>query len=190
MPTIAIAIVGAGPGLGLSIAKTFGRHGFEVARVSRNNDNLEALVARLAEFHVNSAAFPADVTDQTGLTDALEKPVAQFGGIDVLEYSPYSGLTPLRPEDMNVGHLQPEIDHHLYGAVTAARTVLPPMQKAGAGTLLFTTGGGAITPYPMLSALNAAQAATRNWALHLHNVLQQLEPSQLQSSSQTKFSAV
>jgi short-subunit dehydrogenase len=31
----AIAIVGAGPGLGLSIAKVFGSHGFDIALISR-----------------------------------------------------------------------------------------------------------------------------------------------------------
>jgi len=33
-----IAIVGAGPGLGLSIAKAFGRNGFSVALVSRSQE--------------------------------------------------------------------------------------------------------------------------------------------------------
>ena len=31
-----IAIVGAGPGLGMAIAREFGRHDFEVALLSRN----------------------------------------------------------------------------------------------------------------------------------------------------------
>ncbi|MFE4723990.1 SDR family NAD(P)-dependent oxidoreductase, partial [Streptomyces sp. NPDC056728] len=44
-----IAIVGAGPGLGLSIAKVFGVHGFDVALISRNKVKLDALVAELAE---------------------------------------------------------------------------------------------------------------------------------------------
>jgi len=36
---------------------------------------------------------------------------------------------------------------------------------------LFTTGGGAINPYPMLATVNAAQAALRNWVLNLNAVL-------------------
>ncbi len=40
MPTI--AIVGAGPGLGLPIAREFGSHGFDVALISRNPDKLAA----------------------------------------------------------------------------------------------------------------------------------------------------
>jgi hypothetical protein len=39
------------------------------------------------------------------------------------------------------------------------------------GTLLFTTGGGAINPYAMLATANAAQAALRNWVLNLNGAL-------------------
>lgn len=47
MPTV--AIVGAGPGLGLSLARDFGSKGFQVALLSRSQDRLGDLVAQLAE---------------------------------------------------------------------------------------------------------------------------------------------
>ncbi|GAA1008312.1 short-chain dehydrogenase [Acrocarpospora pleiomorpha] len=169
MPTI--AIVGAGPALGLSIAKLFGAHGFEVALISRNKDKLDTLVAQLAEAGITAAAFPADVSDRPALTAALEQAAARLGAIDVLEYSPYSGLEMVSPQEVTVDNLQPEIEHLLYGAVTATQTVLPAMLEAGSGTLLFTTGGGAINPYPMLATTNMAQAALRNWVHNLHNTL-------------------
>ena len=42
-----IAIVGAGPGLGLSIAKKFGTNGFRAALIARSKDSLDQLVANL-----------------------------------------------------------------------------------------------------------------------------------------------
>jgi hypothetical protein len=45
------------------------------------------------------------------------------------------------------------------------------MLDAGQGALLFTTGGGSITPNPMLGNVNAAAAALRNWVLNLNGVL-------------------
>ncbi|MFI9842053.1 SDR family oxidoreductase [Nonomuraea sp. NPDC051941] len=169
MPTI--AIVGAGPGMGLSIAKVFGRHGFQVALVARSKDNLDALVAQLAADDITAAGFPADVSDLPALTTALAQATDHFGGIDVLEYSPHGGLTMVNPPEVTVDNLQPAIQHLLYGAVTATQAVLPAMLAAGAGTLLYTTGGGAINPYPMLATMNTAQAALRNWVLNLHNTL-------------------
>jgi short-subunit dehydrogenase len=44
MTVTSIAIVGAGPQLGLAIARTFGSQGFDVALISRNRDKLDALV--------------------------------------------------------------------------------------------------------------------------------------------------
>ncbi|MPY53783.1 SDR family NAD(P)-dependent oxidoreductase [Streptomyces acidicola] len=169
MPTI--AIVGAGPGLGLSIAKVFGGHGFDVALVSRSKDKLDTLAAELAEAGITAEGFPADVADSAQLATALEQAIARFGRIDVLEFSPHAGLTMTAPQDVTVDVLRQQIDSLLYGAVTAVQTVLPGMLEAGAGTLLFTTGGGALTPYPMLADANIAQAGQRNWALNLHNTL-------------------
>jgi NADP-dependent 3-hydroxy acid dehydrogenase YdfG len=169
MPTI--AIVGAGPGLGASIAKAFGRNGFRVAVISRNPDNLGKLAAQLIDSGITAAAFAADVADRHALTGALENAAARFNGIDVLEYSPHAGLNRVSPVDVTPDNLQPQIEQLLYGAITATQTVLPGMLRAGTGTLLFTTGGSAINPYPMLATANAAQAAQRNWALNLHNVM-------------------
>ncbi|MET9386972.1 SDR family NAD(P)-dependent oxidoreductase [Streptomyces sp. NPDC002928] len=169
MPTI--AIVGAGPGLGLSIAKVFGGHGFDVALISRTKDKLDALVAELAEAGITAEAFPADAGDSAQLSDALGAAIARFGRIDVLEFSPHAGLSMTAPKEVTIDTLRPQIDSLLYGAVAAVQAVLPGMIEAGSGTLLFTTGGGAVNPYPMLADVNIAQAGQRNWAINLHNTL-------------------
>ncbi len=169
MPTI--AIVGAGPGLGLSLAKTFGAQGYDAALVSRSKDRLDDLVEQLETTGITAAAFPADVADHAALARALADASDRFGGIDVLEFSPYAGLTPVQPEDVTATTLRPAVDELLLGAITAVQAVLPAMLEAGAGTVLTTTGGGAINPYPMLAPVNIAQAGLRNWVLNLHQTL-------------------
>ncbi|MFE2319166.1 SDR family NAD(P)-dependent oxidoreductase [Streptomyces sp. NPDC059441] len=169
MPTI--AIVGAGPGLGLSISKVFGGHGFDVALISRTKDKLDALVADLTEAGITAQAFPADAGDPAQLAEALQAAIARFGRIDALEFSPLAGMSTTTPKEVTVDTLRPQIDSLLYGAVAAVQTVLPGMLEAKSGTLLFTTGGGAIDPYPMLATINIAQAGQRNFAINLHNTL-------------------
>jgi NADP-dependent 3-hydroxy acid dehydrogenase YdfG len=178
MPTI--AIVGAGSGLGASIARLFGSHGFDIALIARSTDRLTSLVQQLTYEGLNARGFSADVTERPSLTTALHEAEEELGGIDVLEYSPapkaaVAGQLPdlelAGPLDVTVENLQPEIDYHLYGSVTAARAVLPGMIERDRGTLLFTTGGGSINPSPLLGNVNAAQAAMRNWAINLHQVL-------------------
>ncbi|PUB32012.1 short subunit dehydrogenase [Promicromonospora sp. AC04] len=171
MPTI--AIVGAGPGLGLSIAKVFGSHGFSVALVARTQAKLDDLAAQLAEQGIEAAGFAADILDAESVRAAFAGIVERFGQVDVLEFSPavhaavpgfeMSGVLETTPDTV-----RPQIDFYLNGALRAAHQVLPAMLERGAGTLLFTTGGGSVTPIPMMGNINAAAAALRNWVLNLH----------------------
>jgi NAD(P)-dependent dehydrogenase (short-subunit alcohol dehydrogenase family) len=119
MPTI--AIVGAGPGLGLSIAKVFGRNGFSVALVARTETKLDALVAELGEAGIDATGFAADVMDRPSLAAAFTRIKERFGDIDVLEYSPaphnpVPGITMAGPLEATVDNLQPQLDYYLYGA--------------------------------------------------------------------------
>ncbi|MEU5263068.1 SDR family NAD(P)-dependent oxidoreductase [Amycolatopsis sp. NPDC021455] len=172
MPTI--AIVGAGPGLGLAVARTFGSNGFDVALVARNRAKLDDLAGKLAAEGITAAAFPADVLDPEALTRALGDAAARFGGIDVLEYSPagtFGSTAPTVPSETEPADVRRELDFQLSGAITATRAVLPAMRAAGTGTLLYTTGAGSIDPVPQLGNVNAAAAALRNWVLNLHKEL-------------------
>lgn len=172
MPTI--AIVGAGPGLGLALGRTFGSHGFNVALIARNRTKLDVLTTQLGSDGIPAAAFAADVRDRPALTQALNDAAHQFGGIEVLEYSPggTAGTTTLTlPSRTTPEDLQYEVEFQLYGAITATQAVLPALRAAEAGTLLFTTGAGSVDPVPQVGNVNAAAAALRNWAINLNKEL-------------------
>lgn len=171
MPTI--AIIGAGPGLGLAIARKFGRNGYDAALVARNADKLEALVAELAADGITAESFVADVGDQNSLITALDTARERFGSIDVLKFSPHGGnlQSMVGPLEVTVETLRPVVDTMLFGAVTSVQAVLPAMRERGTGTILITAGTGSIDPVPYFGTLNTAQAATRNWILNLHRQL-------------------
>ncbi|HSZ45971.1 MAG TPA: SDR family NAD(P)-dependent oxidoreductase [Streptosporangiaceae bacterium] len=172
----AIALVAAGARLGLSLGKTFGGHGFDVALIARSTERLDELTEKLAAEGVTAAGFPADVTDRSALTAALNSAAESFGGIDVLHYSsPGAGTTEtLRSTgalDVTVDNLRPQVESTCYGAITATRAVLPAMLAAGTGTLLYTTGGSSVTPAPVFASAGMAGAALRKWALTLNRAL-------------------
>jgi NAD(P)-dependent dehydrogenase (short-subunit alcohol dehydrogenase family) len=172
MPSI--AIVGAGPGLGLAIARTFGSEGFDVALVSRNRAKLDGLIEQLASEDIVAAAFPADVLDRPALIEALHDATRHFGGVEVLEYSPSGTVetTPMTsPSQTSPEDVERQMEFQLYGAIAATRAVLPAMRQSGAGTLLYTTGAGSVDPVPQIGNVNAAAAALRNWAINLHKEL-------------------
>jgi NADP-dependent 3-hydroxy acid dehydrogenase YdfG len=176
MPTI--AIVGAGPGLGLSIAKVFGASDFSVALVSRTQEKLDDLAAELSEVGIDAAGFAADVMDRPSLADAFARIKSRFGEVDVLEYSPaphnpVPGITMTGPLEATLENIQPQLEYYLYGGITAARQVLPGMIQRDSGTLLFTTGGSSMDPLvgtPEMGTVAIASAALRAWVLKLHQV--------------------
>ena len=172
----AIAIVGAGPQLGMSIARTFGAQGFDVALISRDRAKLEGLANELnSSGAITAEAFPADVLDREALTQALKDATERFGRIGVLEYSPVGtmGSTVLTtPSETSPADVQEQLEFQLYGAIAATQAVLPAMREAGSGTLLYTTGAGSIEPVPQVGNVNAAAAALRNWAINLHKELE------------------
>jgi NAD(P)-dependent dehydrogenase (short-subunit alcohol dehydrogenase family) len=172
----AIALVAAGSRLGLSLGKTFGDHGFNVALIARSKERLDWLTGELAADGVTAAAFPADVTDRSALAAALDSAARRFGGIDVLHYSsPGAGtIETLRSTgalDVTVDNLRPQIESTCYGAITATRAVLPAMLATGTGTLLYTTGASSVTPAPVFVSAGMAGAALRKWALTLSDAL-------------------
>jgi NAD(P)-dependent dehydrogenase (short-subunit alcohol dehydrogenase family) len=171
-----IAVVGAGPGLGLAIARRFGREGFQVALISRTQSKLDALAAELAADGIEAAGFAGDVLDRPSLRAAVDAAAERFGRIDVLEYSPApSGEAPdLARADVTqvtVENIQPQVEHYVYGGVTAAQAVLPGMLQRGIGTLLFTTGASSLLTFPQLGNIGIGAAGLRNYALALNAAL-------------------
>ena len=50
--------------MGLAIARTFGRNGFAVALLARDQAKLDQLVAQLADEEITAAGFRADIADR------------------------------------------------------------------------------------------------------------------------------
>lgn len=67
-----VVITGAGPQLGMSIARRFGREGFSVALLARRRDPLAELAADLRDQEIDAEAFPADIRDPDSLRTAPE----------------------------------------------------------------------------------------------------------------------
>jgi NADP-dependent 3-hydroxy acid dehydrogenase YdfG len=172
MPTI--AIIGAGLGLGLSIAKRFGREGFTVGLVSRTQKNLDALARELASHGVEAAGFAADAADPTALAGAITRITERFGAVDVLSFSPSApgtaDLAPVAVTDLTLRSVRPQLDFYLGGGLNAAQHVLPAMTARGSGTIIFTTGGTSANPgmMPAFGNIAVGAGALRTYALSLH----------------------
>jgi NAD(P)-dependent dehydrogenase (short-subunit alcohol dehydrogenase family) len=176
MPTI--AIIGAGPILGLSTAKLFGRNGFQVALVSRTQANLDKLVAELAGDGIEAAGFAGDVTDAASIESALTTVRERFGAIDVLSFAPVTkdprvGTDIVGPLEMTVENTQKQLEVQLFGAINTVRAALPDMVERGSGTVLFTTAYASVQPLPFVANFGLAGATVRYYAATLHSELKE-----------------
>jgi short-subunit dehydrogenase len=164
-----IAILGAGPGLGLSIAKKFGANGFQVALISRNADKLNTLVEELRSLNIEAAAFPADVYNKEQVIAAFHDIKAKYGFIDVLEFSPTSGGYPPTPaSQVTAENALDAFQALVVAAIRSVEQVLPEMLEKRSGALLFTTGLSSIYPMQMMGNVGIALSGLRNYALNLH----------------------
>lgn len=167
-----IAIIGAGKGLGLAVAERFGREGFSIALISRNQDRLDGLAASLREQGITAAGFAANVRDGDSLRTALERATEQLGPIEVLQYSPLPAKEYMRPVlETTADDLVGPIEFSVYGSVNAVRQVLPGMRSIGHGTILFVNGGSAVRPGARVTGTSVAFAAESAYAQLLHDAV-------------------
>lgn len=140
-----IAIIGAGPGLGAAVARKFGREGFAVALISRDQSKLDALAVELAADGVTARGYAADVLQPQQLEAALASAAAELGPITTLQYSPLPSRDYLKP----VLDLTPELalealQFSALGLIHAVRTVLPSMRERGDGSIILINGGTSV----------------------------------------------
>lgn len=169
-----IAIIGAGPGLGLSLAKKFGSNDFNVALVSRNENTLIPMVEELTALNINTKYYVADVRDLEKLGSTMEEIEKEFGQINVVEFSPYAGPQVFRHAlTMEIEDVKDQYETQVLPAVKLVQKVLPSMRKNKSGAILFNTGISALYPISGLGNTGIACSGLRNYAQNLHNLLKE-----------------
>lgn len=167
-----IAIVGAGPGLGAAVARRFGREGFSVALISRDQAKLDALAAELAGEGITARGYAADVRDGDSLDSALGDAAAELGPVTVLQYSPLPSRTYLEPVlDLTPELAQEALAFSALGLIHAARAVLPAMRAAGEGSIVLINGGTSVKARAGFSGTSVAFPAESAYGEMLHEAL-------------------
>ena len=172
MPTL--AIVGAGPGLGAAVARRFGREGFAVALLSRDQEKLDSLAADLGNAGIVARGSAADVRDPATLEAARARAAAALGPVTVLQYSPLPSRDYLKP----VLDLTPELAlealrFSALGLIHAARAVLPAMREAGEGSIILINGGTSVKARAGFAGTSVAFPAESAYGEMLHDALEE-----------------
>jgi len=169
-----IAIIGAGPGLGAAVARKFGREGFSVALISRNQSKLDTMAAELTGAGLTAKVFTADVRVPAELESALERAAAELGPITALQYSPLPSRNYLKP----VLELTPELalealQFSALGLIHSVRAVLPAMREAGDGSIILVNGGTSVKARAGFAGTSVAFPAESAYGEMLHDALEE-----------------
>jgi NAD(P)-dependent dehydrogenase (short-subunit alcohol dehydrogenase family) len=149
-------IIGAGPGLGTSIARRLAREGHAIGLVARSEATVDAALAALSD--VDALGVTADVTDEVALRAALDEIAERFAVPELLVYN----AALIRRDAVGELSARQHLDAwavNVVGAITAVAQLAPQMAKAGGGTVVIT--GGLPDPDPGATSLSLGKAGVR-----------------------------
>ncbi|NUP50834.1 MAG: SDR family NAD(P)-dependent oxidoreductase [Catenulispora sp.] len=158
-----IAIYGAGPALGLAVARRFGGEGFRVALVARRREALDAMVGALSADGLEAAGFQADIADPAEALRAADEIEDRFGAIDVLEHSPTPAGPSVSPLDIDTRTAAAVLDLYVLTPIALVNRLLPGMRERGDGALLFAMGAAAKYPTGRYAAPSVALPGLRGY---------------------------
>jgi short-subunit dehydrogenase len=161
-----LLLVGAGPGLGLAIARRFAREGYRISLVARGADGLDKLAESLADTGARIDTITADASDPEALGDRITAAYSAQDAPGVIVYNAVMGA-PDQLLSSSVAHLQTAYAVDVIGAIVVVQRAAPAMQAAGAGTIIVTGGGFADYPIPALATVSLGKAALRSAATML-----------------------
>ena len=154
-------VTGGSKGIGRGIATTFAAGGVNVLVTARNQTDLDATVAELADQPGRVSGLQADVTNPQDCRRAVETAVEQNGGLDIVCANagifPSGKLEELTPEDIDQ-----VLAVNFKGTVFIIQAALSALTASGHGRVIVTSSiTGPITGYP--AGHTTEQAKPRSW---------------------------
>jgi short-subunit dehydrogenase len=161
-----LLLVGAGPGLGMAVARRFADGGYRVTLVARSTDRLGDLAAGLADTGARIDTVVADASDPEALGARMAELYNEAGAPGVIIYNAVIGA-PDQLLSLSVEQLQTAYAVDVISAIVVTQVAAPAMRAAGSGTIIVTGGGFADNPIPALASISLGKAALRSAATML-----------------------
>lgn len=140
-------VAGASRGIGAAIAVALADAGASVAVAARSEaegrvpGTIHSVAERITAGGGRAIPVPCDVTSETSIGTAVEKTVAEFGGIDILVAN--AGVLWLGPiEKTPLKRWQLCLDVNLTGVFLMTQAVIPHLRARGGGSLIAVTTTG------------------------------------------------
>ena len=167
----AVLVTGAGRGIGEAIARRFAGQGSRVVVNDVDEASAEAVAASIRDDGGDASAAVADVSDGGQVDAMFDLVAARLGGLDVLVNN--AGLTSpmLHLLEADEAWWRRIVDVNLTGHFLCSRRAAHVMARAGRGSIVNLSSGGATRAHRSFTAYDASkggiEALTRAMALDL-----------------------
>jgi NAD(P)-dependent dehydrogenase (short-subunit alcohol dehydrogenase family) len=163
-------LTGASKGLGKAMALALAAEGARVALVSRAQEQLETLAAKIQSNGGTAEAFPADVTNEEDIERVSRGVVARFGQVNILINN--AGINVRKSiGESTLDDWHRVMDTNVTSAFLMCRNLLPYMRGRGYGRIINMTSIMSHVSMANRVAYSASKAAllgmTRSLALEL-----------------------
>jgi NAD(P)-dependent dehydrogenase (short-subunit alcohol dehydrogenase family) len=168
LPYSTALIVGAGPGISASLARSLAAAGLKVGLAARNADKL----AGLAE-EIGAHAFSANAADPASVASLFKEADAALGPADVVVYNASArvrgGIVDLDPEAV-----RQTLEISAFGGFLVVQQAAIRMVPRQAGAILLTGATASIKGFPLSSSFAMGKFALRGLA---QSAARELAPS-------------
>jgi short-subunit dehydrogenase len=162
-------IVGVGPGLGISLARRFGREGFAVTIAGRNEQKLKEFAEQLRGEGITVETAIADAADPKAFQASLQELAATITPSVVVYNAAIIAADNVLTSDIDYLITNYNID--AFGAIIAAQVFTPAMRQAGKGTFLASGGYAGVDPQPAYATISLGKAGLRAATTLIHKEL-------------------
>jgi NAD(P)-dependent dehydrogenase (short-subunit alcohol dehydrogenase family) len=167
---LVVMIVGAGPGLGATLARRCAVDGADLVLAARTPSTLEQIAADVRSIGRSALPLPTDVTDREQVRALAQRAYDEFGRIDVLvnaAFPPGPGRNVVDMGDVDLDAWRRSVDAGAYGTLLTCRFVAPYMIAAGRGSIVNVTSMTSRLAHGGRSDYAAGKAAMHRlgWAL-------------------------
>lgn len=153
-----VLITGGSRGLGLALAREFGRHRARLAISARDSEELEGARQDLQSRGAEVMAFPCDLTQREQSQALPEQVRAHFGSVDVLVNN--AGVIEVGPlESLALEDFEEAMRTHFYAPLYLTLAVIPAMRRRRQGRIINISSIGGLVSVPHLVPYCASKFA-------------------------------
>jgi NAD(P)-dependent dehydrogenase (short-subunit alcohol dehydrogenase family) len=170
MPGRVVLITGGSRGLGLQLAREFGKRGAAIGICGRDQSALNRAKADLTDRGIRTCAIVCDVSDRLQVESLIAEIVRQLGPIDVVVNN--AGIIRVGPfAQMTLSDFEQAIGTMFWGMLYTTLAVLPSMREQREGRIVNIVSIGGKVSVPHLLPYSCAKFAALALSQGLHSEL-------------------